>query len=155
GRPDRLRGTARSRRQSGCRVRGPGRLPHRGVCLDGSDRRRRQEPAGRAMAPGQDARGGRGQSAPGCDLSVKRGRSRILTTHVGSLVRPVEMVEILRRKADGAPFSNGERAILARHVSEAVSLQAECGIDIPSDGEYSKSGFAQYITDRLTGFEVR
>jgi 5-methyltetrahydropteroyltriglutamate--homocysteine methyltransferase len=34
-------------------------------------------------------------------------------------------------------------------------MQAECGIDIPSDGEYSKSGFAQYITDRLTGFETR
>jgi 5-methyltetrahydropteroyltriglutamate--homocysteine methyltransferase len=40
-------------------------------------------------------------------------------------------------------------------VAGAVRMQAECGIDIPSDGEYSKSGFAQYITDRLTGFETR
>src|SRR6059036_2296370 len=86
---------------------------------------------------------------------MKRSGSRILTTHVGSLVRPPEMVEILRRKDDGAPFSDGDRAILARHVAEGVRMQAECGIDIPSDGEYSKSGFAQYITDRLTGFEVR
>ena len=86
---------------------------------------------------------------------MKRSSSRILTTHVGSLVRPPEVVDILRRKADGAPFKDDERAILARHVSEAVRMQAECGIDIPSDGEYSKSGFAQYITDRLTGFEAR
>jgi 5-methyltetrahydropteroyltriglutamate--homocysteine methyltransferase len=86
---------------------------------------------------------------------MKRSERRILTTHVGSLVRPAEMVEILRRKADGAPFGDGERATLARHVAEAVRMQAECGIDIPSDGEYSKSGFAQYITDRLTGFETR
>ena len=86
---------------------------------------------------------------------MKRSARRILTTHVGSLVRPAEMVEILRRKADGAPFGDGERATLARHVAEAVRMQAECGIDIPSDGEYSKSGFAQYITDRLTGFETR
>jgi 5-methyltetrahydropteroyltriglutamate--homocysteine methyltransferase len=86
---------------------------------------------------------------------MKRSARRILTTHVGSLVRPSEMVEILRRKADGAPFGDGERATLARHVAEAVRMQAECGIDIPSDGEYSKSGFAQYITDRLTGFETR
>ena len=86
---------------------------------------------------------------------MKRSRSRILTTHVGSLVRPPEMVEILRRKADGSPFADGDRAILARHVAEGVRMQAECGIDIPSDGEYSKSGFAQYITDRLTGFETR
>jgi len=86
---------------------------------------------------------------------MKRSARRILTTHVGSLVRPAEMVEILRRKADGAPFGDGERATLTRHVAEAVRMQAECGIDIPSDGEYSKSGFAQYITDRLTGFETR
>jgi 5-methyltetrahydropteroyltriglutamate--homocysteine methyltransferase len=86
---------------------------------------------------------------------MKRSARRVLTTHVGSLVRPAELVEILRRKADGAPFSDGERATLARHVAGAVRMQAECGIDIPSDGEYSKSGFAQYITDRLTGFETR
>ncbi len=86
---------------------------------------------------------------------MKHSRRRILTTHVGSLVRPPEMVEILQRKEDGKPFSNDERVILARHVAEGVQMQAECGIDIPSDGEYSKSGFAQYITDRLTGFELR
>jgi 5-methyltetrahydropteroyltriglutamate--homocysteine methyltransferase len=44
---------------------------------------------------------------------------------------------------------------VARHVAEAVRMQAECGIDVPSDGEYSKTGFSQYITDRLTGFELR
>jgi len=86
---------------------------------------------------------------------VKRSKGRILTTHVGSLVRPAEMVEILRRKADGVPLSEGDRVTLARHVVEGVRLQEECGIDVPSDGEYSKSGFAQYITDRLTGFETR
>ncbi len=86
---------------------------------------------------------------------MKRSSGRILTTHVGSLVRPGEIVAIHQRKADGTPFSDAERAVLARHVTEAVRMQAGCGIDIPSDGEYSKSGFAQYITDRLTGFELR
>ena len=86
---------------------------------------------------------------------MKRSSRRILTTHVGSLVRPPEMVEILQRKEDGTPFSDAERAILARHVADALRMQAECGIDIPSDGEYSKTGFSQYITDRLTGFELR
>ena len=69
---------------------------------------------------------------------MKRSSRRILTTHVGSLVRPPEMVEILQRKEDGKPFSEGERAVLARHVADAVRMQAECGIDIASDGEYSK-----------------
>src|SRR5437879_12647712 len=86
---------------------------------------------------------------------MKRSGSRIVTTHVGSLVRPPESGVRRRRKDDGRPCSDGDRAILARHVAEGGRMQAECGIDIPSDGEYSKSGFAQYITDRLTGFEVR
>src|SRR6266705_2781605 len=86
---------------------------------------------------------------------MKRSDHRVLTTHVGSLVRPPEMVEIHRRKQDGTPFSEAERVSLARHVADGVRMQAECGIDIPSDGEYSKTGFSQYITDRLTGFELR
>jgi 5-methyltetrahydropteroyltriglutamate--homocysteine methyltransferase len=86
---------------------------------------------------------------------MKRSQARILTTHVGSLVRPSEVVDVLQRKADGQPFSEGERALIGRHVAEAVRMQAECGIDVPSDGEYSKTGFSQYITDRLTGFELR
>src|SRR5262249_10092083 len=87
--------------------------------------------------------------------TMKRSQSRILTTHVGSLVRPREIVDILQRKEDGHPFTDVERALLARHVAEAVPMQAECGVDVPSDGEYSKTGFSQYITDRLTGFELR
>jgi 5-methyltetrahydropteroyltriglutamate--homocysteine methyltransferase len=86
---------------------------------------------------------------------MKHSQRRILTTHVGSLVRPKEMVDILQRKEDGQPFTAQERAVLAGHVAEAVRLQAECGVDIPSDGEYSKTGFSQYVTDRLTGFELR
>ncbi|PYN85368.1 MAG: methionine synthase, partial [Candidatus Rokuibacteriota bacterium] len=86
---------------------------------------------------------------------MKRSQSRILTTHVGSLVRPREIVDILQRKEDGQPFTDLGRALLARHVADAVRMQAECGIDVPSDGEYSKTGFSQYITDRLTGFELR
>jgi len=86
---------------------------------------------------------------------MKGSSSRILTTHVGSLVRPQEIVAVLQGKEDGRPFAEGERALVARHVAEAVRMQAECEIDIPSDGEYSKTGFSQYITDRLTGFELR
>jgi 5-methyltetrahydropteroyltriglutamate--homocysteine methyltransferase len=86
---------------------------------------------------------------------MKRSDDRILTTHVGSLVRPPEIVDVLRRKSDGQPFTESERGLVAAHVAEAVRRQAECGIDIPSDGEYAKTGFSQYITDRLTGFELR
>src|SRR5437773_12078828 len=86
---------------------------------------------------------------------MKRSTNRIVTTHVGSLVRPPEIIMLLQAKPDGVPFSPEQRQVLTAHIGEAVRRQAECGIDIPSDGEYSKAGFAGYITDRLSGFEVR
>jgi 5-methyltetrahydropteroyltriglutamate--homocysteine methyltransferase len=46
-------------------------------------------------------------------------------------------------------------AILRRSVAEAVRKQAECGIDIVTDGEFSKPGFFTYIRERLEGFEFR
>ena len=86
---------------------------------------------------------------------MKRSTHRILTTHVGSLVRPPEIVEIMRGREPGRPFSDAELAALQRAVADAVRMQAECGIDIPSDGEFSKSSFSGYVSDRLTGFEIR
>src|SRR5262249_46080607 len=95
------------------------------------------------------------RAPPQGEGTMQRSASRILTTHVGSLVRPKEIVDLLEGKEDGRPFTDAGRALVSRHVADAVRLQAECGIDVPSDGEYSKTGFSQYITDRLTGFELR
>jgi len=86
---------------------------------------------------------------------MQRSSERILTTHVGSLVRPPEILEIMHRHQMGAPFSSGERQTLDRQVAALVRMEADCGIDIPSDGELSKSSFSAYVHDRLTGFEVR
>ena len=87
---------------------------------------------------------------------MKRSSSRILTTHVGSLVRPPEIVECMRARENGEPVDEQELARRVRGaVRDVVRRQAEIGIDVPSDGEYSKSNFAGYVNDRLTGFEVR
>lgn len=81
-------------------------------------------------------------------------RDRILTTHVGSLPRPDEVCDLLRAKVEGRPPAVG---VFDRTVSEAVSAvvgrQKEAGIDIVSDGEFSKLGYANYFADRLSGFE--
>jgi 5-methyltetrahydropteroyltriglutamate--homocysteine methyltransferase len=84
---------------------------------------------------------------------MKRSTDRILTTTVGSLVRPPEVLEAMRRKVDGEPFAPADMAVIKARSAEAVKKQAEAGIDIPSDGEFSKSSFAGYVTDRLTGWE--
>jgi 5-methyltetrahydropteroyltriglutamate--homocysteine methyltransferase len=80
---------------------------------------------------------------------------RILTTHVGSLPRPQEVVDFLFAEDRGEPVDARKfDAALQRAVGDAVGRQAEAGLDIVSDGEMSKISYATYIRHRLTGFEV-
>lgn len=86
---------------------------------------------------------------------MKRSDQRILTTHVGSLARPHAVLELMRRKLGGEAYDADELALQARAaVHDVVRRQAECGIDVVSDGEQSKAGFLGYIQDRLSGLEV-
>jgi len=85
---------------------------------------------------------------------MKLSNDRILTTHVGSLPRSQAVVDLLFKREQDEPYDSAEfdRAMNAA-VSETVRLQVELGIDVVSDGETSKIGYATYIKDRLTGFE--
>jgi 5-methyltetrahydropteroyltriglutamate--homocysteine methyltransferase len=86
---------------------------------------------------------------------MKRSTNRILTTHVGSLVRPPEVREVLQAKDSGILDTTQVAARVRDAIAAVVKRQADCGIDIPSDGEYSKSSFSGYANDRLSGFEMR
>jgi 5-methyltetrahydropteroyltriglutamate--homocysteine methyltransferase len=80
---------------------------------------------------------------------------RILTTHVGSLPRPPELVELVFAE-DRGELVDRERydRLLDEAVRDRVRHQVESGIDVVSDGEMSKIGYATYIRHRLSGFEV-
>lgn len=81
--------------------------------------------------------------------------ARILTTHVGSLPRPQPVVDVLWAQDRGDPVDGAEyERVLAEAVVERVGRQVHAGIDIVSDGEMSKIGYATYIRHRLSGFEV-
>jgi 5-methyltetrahydropteroyltriglutamate--homocysteine methyltransferase len=82
---------------------------------------------------------------------------RILTTHVGSLIRPPKLIEFWRSIEDGKPHDEAAfEACLTESVAEVVRQQAEVGIDIVSDGEFSKGvNWAFYIFKRLKGIAVR
>ena len=87
---------------------------------------------------------------------MKRSTDRILTTHVGSLVRPPGVVEIMRAKESGQAYDQEELASRVRiAVREVVQKQVEAGVDILSDGEYGKPSFSGYVNERLSGFERR
>jgi len=88
---------------------------------------------------------------------MKRSSDRILTTHVGSLIRPPALQEFLRAKQAGKPYDqDAYQTCLAHSVSDVVHKQAETGIDVVSDGEFGKSiSWSQYVLERLSGFERR
>jgi 5-methyltetrahydropteroyltriglutamate--homocysteine methyltransferase len=87
---------------------------------------------------------------------MKRSAERMLTTHVGSLVRPAELVETLRAEQLGQDYDADafERA-LAPAVAEVVRQQADAGVDVVDDGEYGKVAWTQYVVERLGGIEHR
>jgi 5-methyltetrahydropteroyltriglutamate--homocysteine methyltransferase len=88
---------------------------------------------------------------------VPHNADRILTTHVGSLIRPPKLIEFWRAIEDRKPYDEaGFEACLTQSVVEVVCQQAEVGIDIVSDGEFSKGlNWAFYIFKRLKGIAVR
>jgi 5-methyltetrahydropteroyltriglutamate--homocysteine methyltransferase len=84
---------------------------------------------------------------------MKRSTERILTTHTGSLPRPPGLLQLLVDRAEGRPVDRGALREAARSaVRAAVRRQVEAGVDVVSDGEMSKPGFANYVQDRMTGF---
>jgi 5-methyltetrahydropteroyltriglutamate--homocysteine methyltransferase len=85
---------------------------------------------------------------------MKLSTERILTTHVGSLPRSQSVVDLLFKREQGEHYDRSEfDRVMSDGVSDAVRKQVEAGIDIASDGETSKIGYATYIKDRLTGFD--
>ncbi len=88
---------------------------------------------------------------------MKRGSERILTTHVGSLIRPDALRAFLAAKEAGKPYDQAAYAeVLRESVADVVKKQAEIGVDIISDGEFGKAiSWSQYALYRLSGFERR
>ena len=84
---------------------------------------------------------------------MKRSTNRILTTHVGSLPRPADLLEMNDAKASGQPFDQvAWTAEIKTAILEVVRLQRESGVDIVNDGELSKSSWSSYVNERLSGF---
>jgi 5-methyltetrahydropteroyltriglutamate--homocysteine methyltransferase len=82
---------------------------------------------------------------------------RILTTHVGSLIRPQKLVQYIEAMEAGlAVDRHAFDALLRRSVSDVVRRQRQAGIDVVSDGEFGKfRSWSFYVLDRLSGIEER
>jgi 5-methyltetrahydropteroyltriglutamate--homocysteine methyltransferase len=96
---------------------------------------------------------------------VRISTDHILTSHVGSLPRPDELIAANRaREGAGTPGGGDEREfqrILGTAVMDAVRRQHDLGIDVPCDGEFGKAmgqrvnygSWWRYSWQRLSGVE--
>ena len=79
---------------------------------------------------------------------------RILTTHVGSLPRPLDVTTTIFKAERGEFVDKAEHEkIIERAVHDIVGRQVDSGVDIVSDGEMDKISYATYIKDRISGFD--
>ncbi len=88
---------------------------------------------------------------------MQRSADRILTTHVGSLPRPPDLLEAMHARLRGDPDYDAAAyaARLRGAVGDIVHKQVDLGVDVVTDGELSKPGFIHYVNERLGGFSPR
>ncbi len=79
-------------------------------------------------------------------------QDRILTSHVGSLPRPQDLLDLLEAKETGEKIADSQvYDRIAKAIVDVVAAQRDCGIDIVNDGENSKTSYTLYVRDRLDG----
>jgi 5-methyltetrahydropteroyltriglutamate--homocysteine methyltransferase len=76
----------------------------------------------------------------------------IVTTHTGSLPRPLELTGLLTRR-DGGESVSGLAELVTQAVKDVVYQQLAAGLHIVNDGEAGKISYATYVAQRLEGFE--
>jgi 5-methyltetrahydropteroyltriglutamate--homocysteine methyltransferase len=87
---------------------------------------------------------------------VQQNTDHIQTTHIGSLPRPHDLLDLMKAKFAGQKVDEPAlEAKIRSSVIDCVGRQVECGIEIVTDGEFSKPAFFTYIRERLEGFESR
>src|SRR5215471_8303429 len=87
---------------------------------------------------------------------MQRSTQRILTTHVGSLVKPDDLQDMIVARETGQPHDSAALATRVRTaVGDVVRKQAEVGLDVVNDGELSKSSWGAYFRTRLSNVEAR
>jgi len=89
-------------------------------------------------------------------VAFQQNIDRIRTTHIGSLPRPHDLLDLMKARLNRQPYDEkAYQAKLSQAVAGCVRKQVECGIDFVTDGEFSKPGFFTYVQERLEGYESR
>jgi len=94
---------------------------------------------------------------------MRGSHDRIITSHVGSLPRPDDLIEANRKRDEGkSSDEQAFQALLQTAVNNVVRHEKEVGVDVPNDGEFGKSmgqavnygAWLSYAFRRLSGFQL-
>ncbi len=84
---------------------------------------------------------------------MRRSEDRILTTHTGSLPRPVELTRLYIQRARGESVDAAEIDRLGRAaLRDVVRQQEAAAVDLANNGEQQREGFFLHIQRRMSGF---
>ena len=86
---------------------------------------------------------------------MKQSTQRFLTTHVGSLPRPPDLLAMIQAKEAGLAYAAAYAERVRGAVSEPVCRPAKCGVDTVADGKMGRFGLIPYVNERLAGIEPR
>ena len=86
---------------------------------------------------------------------MMRTRPPYRADHVGSLLRPAELLEARQRRDSGQLSPTDLRAIGDRHIREVVELQEDAGLESITDGEFRRFIFHIDFLSQLAGIEER
>ena len=83
---------------------------------------------------------------------MRRSDQRILTTHTGSLPRPLGLTRLYAQRARGEKVDPVELAAAGKAaMQEIIAKQVDASVDIGNNGEQQRDSFIFYIRDRLSG----
>jgi len=75
--------------------------------------------------------------------------------HIGSLLRPRELIEARHKLREGAIAESQLHALEDRAIREVVKLQEEIGLPAVTDGEFRRGAFFSHFVKKVDGMTVK
>lgn len=72
--------------------------------------------------------------------------------HVGSLLRPTELLNARYAEGKEKPSAEDLRALEDKHIPDAIALQEKLGFQTITDGEFRRASFRSPVVSRIDGF---
>ena len=85
---------------------------------------------------------------------LKTAKPPFRAEHVGSLLRPGELLDARYAEGAAAPSKDHIRKLEDRFIPDAIALQENVGLQSITDGEFRRASFRSPIVDRVDGFKT-